>query len=158
MNELEGRLDGKGLKFAIVVSRFNDLITERLLQGALSVLRRAGVEEQNILVVRVPGAFEIPLAAQRFAEAGNCDAVICLGALIRGETPHFDYIATEVTRGIGEVALKYNLPVSYGVITADTVEQAMDRSGLKQGNKGSEAALTAVEMATLVRRVSTEKK
>lgn len=153
MKEYTGKLDSSGLKIALVVSRFNDLITERLLQGALDTLRRSGAREDDLTVVRVPGSFEIPVAAQRLAETGKFDAIVCLGTLIRGETPHFDYLATQVTRGIGEVALKYSLPVSYGVITADTVEQAMNRAGIKHGNKGVEAALGAVEMANLLREL-----
>lgn len=153
MKEYTGKLDASGLKIALVVSRFNDLITERLLQGALDTLRRSGAREDDLTVVRVPGSFEIPVAAQRLAETGKFDAIVCLGTLIRGETPHFDYLATQVTRGIGEVALKYSLPVSYGVITADTVEQAMNRAGIKHGNKGVEAALGAVEMANLLREL-----
>lgn len=153
MKEYTGKLDSSGLKIALVVSRFNDLITERLLQGALDTLRRSGAREDDLTVVRVPGSFEIPVAAQRLAETGKFDAIVCLGTLIRGETPHFDYLATQVTRGIGEVALKYSLPVSYGVITANTVEQAMNRAGIKHGNKGVEAALGAVEMANLLREL-----
>lgn len=153
MKEYTGKLDASGLKIALVVSRFNDLITERLLQGALDTLRRSGAREDDLTVVRVPGSFEIPVAAQRLAETGKFDAIVCLGTLIRGQTPHFDYLATQVTRGIGEVALKYSLPVSYGVITADTVEQAMNRAGIKHGNKGVEAALGAVEMANLLREL-----
>lgn len=153
MKEYTGKLDASGLKIALVVSRFNDLITERLLQGALDTLRRSGAREDDLTVVRVPGSFEIPVAAQRLAETGKFDAIVCLGTLIRGETPHFDYLATQVTRGIGEVALKYSLPVSYGVITANTVEQAMNRAGIKHGNKGVEAALGAVEMANLLREL-----
>lgn len=153
MKEYTGKLDASGLKIALVVSRFNDLITERLLQGALDTLRRSGAREDDLTVVRVPGSFEIPVAAQRLAETGKFDAIVCLGTLIRGETPHFDYLATQVTRGIGEVALKYSLPVSYGVITADTVEQAMNRAGIKHGNKGVQAALGAVEMANLLREL-----
>lgn len=153
MKEYTGKLDSSGLKIALVVSRFNDLITERLLQGALDTLRRSGAREDDLTVVRVPGSFEIPVAAQRLAETGKFDAIVCLGTLIRGETPHFDYLATQVTRGIGEVALKYSLPVSYGVITADTVEQAMNRAGIKHGNKGVQAALGAVEMANLLREL-----
>jgi len=134
------------LKVAIVVSQFNSSITEQLLQGALDVLRRIGLIEETIKVIRVPGSFEIPLAAQRLAQKGKVDAIICLGCVIRGETPHFDYICQQVSRGIGEVSLKCDLPVTFGVITADTLEQAADRAGPKDGNKGAEATLSAVEM------------
>ncbi len=153
MKELEGKLDSSGLKIAVIVSRFNEMITERLLGGALDVLRRTGANQEEITVVRVPGSFEIPLAAQRLAATKNFQAIICLGALIRGETPHFDCLTREVTRGIAEVALQHGLPVTYGVITADTVEQAISRAGVKQGNKGSEAAFGAIEMARLIQEI-----
>ena len=155
MKEFEGKLNSAGLKLGIIVSRFNGVITERLLEGALDFLRRSGAAEQDLLVVRVPGSFEIPLAAQRLAETQEVDAIVCLGALIRGETPHFDYIARQVTRGIGEVGLKFNLPVSYGVITADTLEQAVNRAGAKHGNKGVEAAQSALEMVNLLKELTT---
>ncbi len=151
VKELVGKLNAKGLKIAIVVSRFNEMVTERLLEGALSVLRRTGAEEGDLSVIYVPGSFEIPLVAQQLAETKRFQGIVCLGALIRGETSHFDYLASEVTRAIAQVALTYHLPVTYGVITADTAAQAMNRAGLKQGNKGAEAALSAVEMANLVR-------
>ena len=154
VKELAGKLNSKGLRIAIVVSRFNEMVTERLLEGALDVLRRTGAEEGDLTVVHVPGSFEISLAAQQLAESKRFQAIVCLGALIRGETAHFDYLASEVTRDIAQVALTYHIPVSYGVITADTVAQAMDRAGLKQGNKGAEAALSAVEMANLVRELA----
>lgn len=158
MRELEGKLNSAGLRIALVVSRFNELITERLLAGALGALRRTGAREEDLTVVRVPGSFEIALAAQRLAETGNVHAIVCLGVLIRGETPHFDYLAAQVTRGITEVALTHNLPVAYGIITADTVEQAMDRAGIKHGNKGTDAALAAVEMANLIRELAPGKR
>lgn len=153
MRELEGKLDSSGLKIAVVVSRFNEMITERLLQGALDTLRRTGTREEDLTIVRVPGSFEIPLAAQRLAEEKKFQAIVCLGTLIRGETRHFELLTNEVTRGVGEVALKYDLPVTYGIITADTVEQAMNRAGMKHGNKGREAALAAIEMANLVKEI-----
>ncbi len=153
MKEVSGRLNAEGLRFGIVVSRFNDMVTERLLQGALEALRRAGAREEDLTVVRVPGSFEIPFAAQRLAAAGSCDAIVCLGALIRGETDHYDYLASTVTRGIAQVSLKHDLPVTYGVITAGTVEQAVNRAGLKHGNKGVEAAMGAVEMADVRRQL-----
>lgn len=153
MKELEGKLDSSGLKIAMIVSRFNEMITERLLRGALDALRRTGARQEDITVVRVPGSFEIPLAAQRLAATKKFQAIVCLGALIRGETPHFDYLSREVTRGIGEVALQHRLPVTYGIITADTVDQAVSRAGVKQGNKGSEAAFGAIEMARLIQEI-----
>jgi 6,7-dimethyl-8-ribityllumazine synthase len=156
VKEFQGKIDSKSLKIAIVVSQFNLMITERLLQGALDVLRRTGIAEETIRVVRVPGSFEIPLAAQRLAQTEKFDAIVCLGSVIRGETPHFDHICRQVTRGIGEVALKFNLPVTYGVITADTVEQAMNRAGLKYGNKGADAAVSAIEMANLIRELTAD--
>ncbi|HEY1267720.1 MAG TPA: 6,7-dimethyl-8-ribityllumazine synthase [Candidatus Binatia bacterium] len=146
---IQGRLDGSGLKFAVVVSRFNDFVTDRLLDGALEALKAHGVDESRIEVIRVPGAFEIPLAAKQIAAAGKHDALICLGAIIRGDTPHFDYIADAVTRGLGGLTLEYRLPISFGVLTTNTVEQAMERAGEKTQNKGFEAALTAIEMANL---------
>lgn len=147
MKEVTGKLDARGLKVAIVASRFNQAVTERLLQGAVDVLRRTGLRQEDLTVVRVPGSFEIPQAASRLARSGKVDAVICLGCLIRGETAHYDYLAMEVTRAIQQVALQQGIAVSYGVLTADTVEQAMNRAGLKYGNKGAEAALAAVELA-----------
>lgn len=154
MKEFRGKLDSKDLNVAIVISRFNATITERLLQGAMDVLERTGLARDKVSVARVPGSFEIPLTAQRLAQTERFDAIICLGALIRGETPHFDYICQQVSSGISEIALKFNLPVTYGVITADTVEQAMNRAGLKHGNKGTEAAMAAVEMAGLMKEIA----
>ena len=153
MKEFRGKLASKDLNVAIVVSRFNATITERLLQGALDFLEQTGLVRDNVCVARVPGSFEIPLIAQRLAQTERFDAIICLGTLIRGETPHFDYICQQVSRGISEVALKFSLPVTYGVITADTVEQAINRAGLKHGNKGTEAAVAAVEMASLMKEI-----
>jgi 6,7-dimethyl-8-ribityllumazine synthase len=150
---IEGQLDARGMKFGIVVSRFNSAVTDRLLEGALEALKAHGGEEKNIDVVRVPGAFEIPLAAKRLAASGRYDALICLGAVIRGDTPHFEYIAEAVTRGIGAVVLEHRLPVSFGVLTTNNVEQAMERTGEKSENKGFEAALTAIEMASLNRTI-----
>ena len=151
MKELSGKLDATGLKIAVVVSRFNEMVTERLLAGALGALERAGTDPDDITVVRVPGSFELPVTAQQLAAGGQFQAVVCLGALIRGETDHYDYLAREVTRGIGEVALRCKIPVTYGVITAESSEQALNRAGLKHGNKGVEAAVSAVEMASLWR-------
>ncbi|HKA32102.1 MAG TPA: 6,7-dimethyl-8-ribityllumazine synthase [Candidatus Binatia bacterium] len=146
---IQGRLDASGLKFAIVVSRFNDFVTEKLLEGALEALRAHGADERRIDVIRVPGAFEIPLVAKQVAARGKHDALVCLGAIIRGDTPHFDYIADAVTRGLGALTLEYRLPISFGVLTTNNVEQAMERAGEKNQNKGYEAALTAIEMANL---------
>jgi len=146
----EGVLDGKGRKFGIVVSRFNEAISARLLDGALDCLKRHGTGEDGVEVAWVPGSFEIPLAARRMAEAGSYDGVICLGALIRGATPHFDIIASEVAKGVARAADKSGLPVIFGVITADSMEQAVERSGGKSGNKGWNAALSALEMASLM--------
>ncbi len=148
----EGKLLGQGLRFGIVVARFNEFITNRLLSGAVDILRRHGVSDSDIEVAWVPGAFEIPLAAKKMA-ACRYDGVICLGAVIRGTTPHFDYIASEVTKGIAQVGLEAGIPVIYGLITADTLEQAIERAGTKAGNKGAEAALSALEMVNLFREL-----
>jgi len=149
----EGMLLGKGLKFGLIVSRFNDFITNRLLDGAQDALLRHGVSEGDVEVTWVPGAFEIPLIAQKLARTDKYDAVICLGAVIRGGTPHFEYIAAEVTKGIAKVSLDTGLPVIYGIITADTLEQAIERAGTKEGNEGFKAAVSAVEMANLVKSI-----
>lgn len=149
---IEGDLQGQGVKVTIVVSRFNSFITDRLLEGALDALRRHGVEEGGITVVRVPGSFEIPLGVRR-AAGQKVDAVIALGALIRGGTPHFDYLSAEVTKGVAQVMLETGIPVSFGVLTTDTVEQAIERAGTKAGNKGAEAAQSALEMVSLLRRM-----
>jgi len=149
---IEGDLQGQGIKVSIVVSRFNSFITERLLDGALDALRRHGVEEKGITVIRVPGSFEIPLGVKR-AAGQKVDAVIALGALIRGGTPHFDYLSAEVTKGVAQVMLETGIPVSFGVLTTDTVEQAIERAGTKAGNKGAEAAQSALEMVSLLRRM-----
>ncbi len=148
---LEGSLDGAGLRVAILLSRFNEAIGSRLLSGALGALARRGVRPRDVLVVKVPGAFEIPSVARRLARSGRHDAIVCLGAVVRGETPHFDYVAGEASRGIARVSYETGVPVLFGVLTADTVEQALDRAGGKHGNKGVEAAEGAVEMARLVR-------
>lgn len=144
-----GKLLGEGLKFAVVVSRFNDFITSKLLEGAQDTLSRHGVRDADIDIAWTPGSFEIPLIAKKLAESGRYDAVVCLGAVIRGGTPHFDYIAAEVSKGIAKVGLDTGLPVILGVVTADTLEQAIERSGAKAGNYGSQAALHAIEMANL---------
>lgn len=153
INTFEGMLLGEGLKFGVVVARFNDFITHKLLEGAQDTLLRHGVNEEDIEVAWVPGSFEIPLVAQKMANTKRYDAVICLGAVIRGGTPHFEYVASEVTKGIAMVGLNSGLPVIYGVITADTLEQAIERAGTKQGNEGVKAASTAIEMANLLKTI-----
>lgn len=149
----EGMLLGEGLKFGVVVSRFNEFITTKLLGGARDALLRHGVSEDDIDVAWVPGSFEIPLVAQRLAQTRRYDGVICLGAVVRGATPHFEYIAAEVTKGIARASLEAGLPISHGVITADTLEQAIERAGTKAGNKGFDAAVNAIEMANLLKSV-----
>ncbi len=150
---VEGKLNAQGLKFGIVVSRFNDFISEHLLAGALDVLIRHGAGDGDIEVVRVPGAFEIPQAARKMARANRYDALICLGAVIRGSTPHFDYIAAEVSKGVAMIGLESEIPVTFGVLTTDNIEQAIERAGSKAGNKGGDAALSAIEMANLYREM-----
>ncbi|HOV78525.1 MAG TPA: 6,7-dimethyl-8-ribityllumazine synthase [Bacillota bacterium] len=147
----EGSLLGRGMKFGIVITRFNEFITNKLLSGALDALGRHGVEDRDIEVAWVPGAFEIPLVARKMAFAKRYDAVVCLGAVIRGATPHFDYVAGEVAKGIAKVGLESKIPVIFGVITADTIEQAIERAGTKAGNKGWDAAVSAIEMANLLK-------
>jgi 6,7-dimethyl-8-ribityllumazine synthase len=148
---LEGSLSAKGLKIAIVVSRFNDFISERLLGGAVDTLLRSGARDSDVEVVKVPGSFEMPLVVSRLARSGRHDAIICLGAIIRGSTPHFDYIAGEAAKGIARASIEGGLPVAFGIITADTLEQAIERAGTKSGNKGRDAALTAIEMANVLK-------
>ena len=150
----EGSLLGKGLRFGLVISRFNEFITKKLLEGAQDALRRHGVNEADIDIAWVPGSFEIPLVAKKLAQSKKYDAVICLSAVVRGGTPHFEYIAAEVTKGIAKVGLETGLPVIYGVITADTLEQAIERAGTKMGNKGFQAAEDAIEMANLLKGIS----
>jgi len=149
----EGMLLGKGLKFGLVVSRFNEFINKKLVEGAQDALLRHGVNEEDIEIAWVPGSFEIPLVAKKLAQTKRYDAVICLGAVIRGGTPHFEYIATEVTKGIAKVGLETGLPVIYGIITADTLDQAIERAGTKAGNKGFDAAVSAIEMANLLKGI-----
>ena len=149
----EGKLLGEGLRFGVVVSRFNDFITGRLLDGAQDALSRHGVGDDDVEIAWTPGSFEIPLVAKKMAQTGKYDAVICLGAVIRGGTPHFDYIAAEVSKGIATVGLDIGVPVILGVITADTLEQAIERAGTKAGNYGAQAALHAIEMANLVKTI-----
>lgn len=146
---IDAKLSAQGKKFGIIVSRFNDFITSRLVDGALDALVRSGANDEDILVVRVPGAFEIPLAAQKMAEQKKYDAIICLGAVIRGATSHYDYVCAEVSKGIASVSLETGIPVMFGIVTTETIEQAIERAGTKAGNKGFEAALGAIEMANL---------
>ena len=147
---LEAKLLAEGKKFALIVSRFNDFITDKLVSGAIDALVRSGARDEDIDLVRVPGAFEIPLMAKRMAAKGRYDAIICLGAVIRGSTPHFDYVSAEVSKGVAVVGLEGDLPVIFGIITTDTIEQAIERAGTKAGNKGWSAAMAAVEMANLM--------
>lgn len=147
---IEGSLKGEGRKLGIIVSRFNSFISEKLLEGALDALTRSGVKDKDIDVARVPGAFEIPLVTQKMAKSGKYDAVICLGVVIRGATPHFDYVAGEVAKGTAQVMLDTGVPVLFGVLTTETIEQAIERAGSKAGNKGSEVAIAALEMANLL--------
>ncbi|MDQ6699561.1 MAG: 6,7-dimethyl-8-ribityllumazine synthase [Acidobacteriota bacterium] len=150
---IEGHLAAAGLKLAIVVSRFNSFITDRLLAGALDALQRSGGSESDIEIVRVPGSWEMPVAARALAVTKRHEGIICLGAVIRGDTPHFDYVAGETARGLAQVASETGVPVAFGVLTCNTVEQAIDRAGLKSGNKGFDAAMTAIEMANLLRQL-----
>ncbi|MGB9723401.1 MAG: 6,7-dimethyl-8-ribityllumazine synthase [Chloroflexia bacterium] len=149
----EGKLLGAGLRFGLVVSRFNEFISRKLLEGALDALNRHGVATEDIEVAWVPGAFEIPLVARRLAESGRYQAIICLGAVIRGATPHFEYVAAEVAKGIALVGLETGVPTLFGVLTTDSIEQAIERAGTKAGNKGFDAALAAIEMANLLRQL-----
>jgi 6,7-dimethyl-8-ribityllumazine synthase len=152
----QGRLSAGGFRFALVSSRWNDFLTGRLVEGALDALERLGAEEGSVEHYRVPGSFEIPLLALRLAQSGRFNAVVCLGTVIRGQTPHFEYVAGEVTKGISHAALQTGVPVLYGIVTADTLEQAIDRAGVKAGNKGFEAAMSAVEMVNLYKTVNGE--
>lgn len=149
----EGSLKADGFRFGVVVSRFNNFLTEKLLEGAVDCIKRHGAKETDICVAYVPGAFEVPYAAARMAKSGKYDAIICLGAVIRGDTPHFDYIASESAKGIAKIALDSNLPVIYGLITADTLEQAIERAGTKAGNKGWDAAEASIEMLNLYKEI-----
>lgn len=151
---IEGKIIAKGMKFGIVASRFNDFICGRLIEGAVDALTRAGADPKDMQVYKVPGSFELPLAAKKLAKSGKYDAVICLGAVIRGATPHFEYISAEVTKGIALVGLETEVPVAFGVLTTDTIEQAIERAGTKAGNKGWDAAMTAIEMVDLFKKIS----
>ena len=150
---VEGQLSAKGFRFGIIVSRFNDFICSRLVEGAMDALLRHGATEEQVCVIKVPGAFEIPITAKRLADSGGYDAVICLGAVIRGSTPHFDYVAAEVSKGIANVALESKVPVAFGVLTTDNLEQAIERAGSKSGNKGYEGAVAAIEMVNLFKEL-----
>ena len=156
-NTYEGKLVASGLRFGIVVSRFNDLITRRLLSGALDTLERHEADEKNVDIAMVPGGFELPLVAQKMAESGRYDAVICLAAIIRGATPHFEYVAGEAAKGIAKVGLDTGVPVIYGIVTADSIEQAIERAGTKAGNRGADAARSAIEMANLLKALPKKK-
>ena len=153
MKTIAGDFSATTARFALIVGRFNSFVVESLLSGAVDTLKRHGVAESNLTVIRVPGAFEIPLAAQHAATSGNYDAVVALGAVIRGGTPHFEYVAGECTKGLGQISLATGLPVAFGILTVDSIEQAIERSGTKAGNKGEEAALTALEMVSLLRNM-----
>jgi 6,7-dimethyl-8-ribityllumazine synthase len=149
----QGRLNAEGFRFAIVASRWNDFLTARLIEGALDALERLGAKEELVAIYKVPGSFEIPLLTRKLAASGKYDALICLGTIIRGQTPHFEYIANEVTKGIAQAGMETGIPVVFGVVTADTLEQAIDRAGVKAGNKGFEAAMAAVELVNLYKVV-----
>ena len=151
---IEGHIDAKGLKVALIASRFNDVVTSRLVEGALDGLVRHGADEKNFVLVRVPGSFELPQAAAKLAASGRYDAVVALGCLVRGETPHFDFLAAEAAKGLAQAAVSSGVPVIFGVLTCDTMEQAIDRAGGKAGNKGWDAALAAIEMVSLYRRLA----
>jgi 6,7-dimethyl-8-ribityllumazine synthase len=156
MKSFEGHLDARGLRVGVVLSRFNSFVTTKLLDGARDALVRHGASEDDLAVAWVPGAFEVPLVARKMAESGQYDAVVCLGAVIRGDTPHFDYVAGESAKGIAKVALDTGVPVVYGIVTTETLEQAIERAGTRMGNKGAEAAMTAIEMARLLASMSQE--
>jgi len=154
MKIIEGELQAKGLKFGVIVSRFNDFITSKLLEGTLDALRRHGADEKDIDVVKVPGSFEIPLIAKKLAAKGTYSAIICLGTVIRGATPHFEYVSAEVSKGIASASMETGVPIAFGIITSDTIEQAVERAGTKSGNKGWDAAITAIEMAQVVKKLA----
>ena len=154
MNEIEGQLQVRGARFALLVARFNSFVVESLLAGAVDCLKRHGAEAKDLEIVRVPGAFEMPLVAKRLAASKKYDAIIALGAVIRGGTPHFEYVAGECTKGLASVGMEYDIPVAFGVLTVDSIEQAIERSGTKAGNKGIEAAMSAIEMVDLLKRLA----
>jgi 6,7-dimethyl-8-ribityllumazine synthase len=150
----QGRLNAEGFRFAVVASRWNDFLTARLVEGALDALERLGASQEAVEVFKVPGSFEIPLLARKLAASGKWDALVCVGTIIRGQTPHFEYIAGEVTKGIAQAGMETGVPIVYGIVTADTLEQAIDRAGVKAGNKGFEAAMSAVELVNLYKEVA----
>jgi 6,7-dimethyl-8-ribityllumazine synthase len=150
---LEGTISAEGFRFAIVVSRFNEFISSKLVEGAMDALRRHGATEEQVSLIKVPGSFEIPLTAKKLAESGQYDAIVCLGAVIRGATPHFEYVAAEVSKGIAAVAIETKVPVTFGVLTTDSLEQAIERAGSKSGNKGWDAAMAAMEMVNLFKEL-----
>ena len=151
MKTYQGKLQAKGLKVGLILSRFNQFISERLLEGALDALQKMGAEKENISIYKVPGSFEIPVITKKLAQAGKADGILCLGALIRGDTPHFDFLSAEVTKGLAQIAMEDGLPVSYGILTVDTIEQGIERAGTKAGNKGYDAAFALVEMLNLLK-------
>jgi 6,7-dimethyl-8-ribityllumazine synthase len=151
MKTYQGKLQAKGFKIAIVVSRFNSFISERLLEGALEALQKTGAQDADLSVYKVPGSFEVPLVAKKVAKAKTADGILCLGALVRGDTPHFDYLSAEVTKGLAQIAMEDGVPVAFGILTVDTVEQAIERAGTKAGNKGYDAALSLVETMNLIK-------
>lgn len=153
MKTFEGKLIAEGLKFAIIVGRFNEFISSKLLSGAIDGLNRHGAKEEDIEIIWVPGAFEIPLVAKKLAKSNKYDAIICIGAVIRGSTPHFEYVSNEVAKGIANVSLSTEIPIIFGVLTTDNIEQAIERAGTKNGNKGYDAAITAIEMANLLKNI-----
>jgi 6,7-dimethyl-8-ribityllumazine synthase len=153
MKVIQGELQAKGLRFAVIVSRFNDFITGKLLEGAVDALLRHGAKDEDIDVIKVPGAFEIPLTAKKVASKGSYNALICLGTVIRGATPHFDYVAAEVSKGVATASMETGVPIAFGVLTTDTIEQAVERAGTKSGNKGFDAAMTAIEMAQVFKKL-----
>jgi 6,7-dimethyl-8-ribityllumazine synthase len=153
MKVIQGELQAKGLRFAVIVSRFNDFITGKLLEGAVDALVRHGAKEEDVDVIKVPGAFEIPLTAKKVASKGSYNALICLGTVIRGATPHFDYVAAEVSKGVATASMETGVPMAFGVLTTDTIEQAVERAGTKSGNKGFDAAMTAIEMAQVFKKL-----
>jgi len=153
MKVIQGELQAKGLRFAVIVSRFNDFITGKLLEGAVDALVRHGAKEEDIDVIKVPGAFEIPLTAKKVASKGSYNALICLGTVIRGATPHFDYVAAEVSKGVATASMETGVPMAFGVLTTDTIEQAVERAGTKSGNKGFDAAMAAIEMAQVFKKL-----
>ena len=153
----EGQMNAGGHRYAIIASRFNSFIVDRLIEGAVDTLKRHGCKQTDIALYKVPGGFELPMIAQRVAQKGGVDSIIALGAVIRGSTPHFDYVASEATKGLAQVSMSHDVPIAFGLLTCDTIEQAIERAGTKAGNKGSEAAASAIEMVSLFKQISNEK-